>query len=218
MRGGKPKLTDVEQKGFEVGMKLAHYRAIRDKETLGMVPLLVDAPPGQRGHARTTPPRPTRRPASRAQRSLGAAGARVGRHPLQVPQRHPRQGPGDARDRPELRRPIHRLAQGEVGLGPARRDPRGPRRGAGRRPASRPPRSRRSAPPSRRWRTRSWPTPAGRRGAGPGPDRGGPRPGPLGQRRELSRRPAAMAREVHFNEFAPFFKAPMAYWRRRSCS
>ncbi len=41
MRPGKPKLTDVEQKGFDVGMKLAHYRAIRDKETFSAVPLLV---------------------------------------------------------------------------------------------------------------------------------------------------------------------------------
>ncbi len=41
MRSGKPKLTDVEQKGFDVGMKLAHYRAIRDKETFSAVPLLV---------------------------------------------------------------------------------------------------------------------------------------------------------------------------------
>jgi len=40
MGGGKPKLSDVEQKGFEVGMRLAHYRSIRDKEAIGMVPLL----------------------------------------------------------------------------------------------------------------------------------------------------------------------------------
>ncbi len=40
MSGAKPKLTDLEQKGFEVGTKLAHYRAIRDKEALGAVPLL----------------------------------------------------------------------------------------------------------------------------------------------------------------------------------
>ena len=41
MGGGKPKLSDFEQKGFEVGVKLGRYRAIRDKESLGMVPLLV---------------------------------------------------------------------------------------------------------------------------------------------------------------------------------
>ena len=28
---------------------------------------------------------------------------------------------------------------------------------------------------------------------------------------ELLPAPAAMAREVHFNDFAPFFKAPIAY-------
>src|SRR6185312_4452937 len=31
----------IEQKGFEVGGRLAHYRAIRDKESMGMVPLLA---------------------------------------------------------------------------------------------------------------------------------------------------------------------------------
>jgi ABC-type transport system involved in cytochrome c biogenesis permease subunit len=41
MSGGPPKLSDLEQKGFEVGVKLGHYRAIRDKEAMGMVPLLV---------------------------------------------------------------------------------------------------------------------------------------------------------------------------------
>ena len=41
MTGGKPKLTDVEQKGFDVGVKLAHYRAIRDREPMGLVPLLA---------------------------------------------------------------------------------------------------------------------------------------------------------------------------------
>jgi ABC-type transport system involved in cytochrome c biogenesis permease subunit len=41
MGGGPPKLSDLEQKGYEVGAKLAHYRAIRDKESMGLVPLLV---------------------------------------------------------------------------------------------------------------------------------------------------------------------------------
>jgi ABC-type transport system involved in cytochrome c biogenesis permease subunit len=35
------KLTDFEDKGFDVGMKLDHYRAIRDKQAMGVVPLLV---------------------------------------------------------------------------------------------------------------------------------------------------------------------------------
>jgi ABC-type transport system involved in cytochrome c biogenesis permease subunit len=41
MSGGGPKLSDLEQKAFEVGIKLGHYRAIRDKQGMGMVPLLV---------------------------------------------------------------------------------------------------------------------------------------------------------------------------------
>ena len=45
MRGGKPKLTAVEQKAFDVGMMLARYRAIRDKETFTAVPLLVTPHP-----------------------------------------------------------------------------------------------------------------------------------------------------------------------------
>jgi len=39
--GGKPKRTDLEEKAVEVVEKLAHYRAIRDREALGMVPLLA---------------------------------------------------------------------------------------------------------------------------------------------------------------------------------
>ena len=41
MGGGKPKLSELEQKGFDVGVRLGHYRAIRDKESMGMVPLMV---------------------------------------------------------------------------------------------------------------------------------------------------------------------------------
>jgi len=41
MSGGAPKRSDLEQKAFEVGIKLGHYRAIRDKQGMGMVPLLV---------------------------------------------------------------------------------------------------------------------------------------------------------------------------------
>ncbi len=37
----QPKLTDLEEKGFEVGAKLAHYRAIRDLESFGPLPLLA---------------------------------------------------------------------------------------------------------------------------------------------------------------------------------
>ena len=36
-----PSSPTLEQKAFDVGMKLARYRAIRDKETFGAVPLLV---------------------------------------------------------------------------------------------------------------------------------------------------------------------------------
>jgi ABC-type transport system involved in cytochrome c biogenesis permease subunit len=48
MRAGKPKLTDIEQKAFDVGMMLARYRAIRDKETFTAVPLLVTPHPAGR--------------------------------------------------------------------------------------------------------------------------------------------------------------------------
>ena len=41
MGGGKPKLSDLEDKGHDVGVKLGRYRSIRDKESMGMVPLLV---------------------------------------------------------------------------------------------------------------------------------------------------------------------------------
>ena len=41
--GGKPKYNDLEEKAVEVGTRLSHYRAIRDKETTGAsaVPLLA---------------------------------------------------------------------------------------------------------------------------------------------------------------------------------
>ena len=39
--GSKPKRTDVEEKAVELASKLAHYRAIRDREAMGMVPLLA---------------------------------------------------------------------------------------------------------------------------------------------------------------------------------
>jgi len=45
MRAGKPKLSELEQKAFDLGVKLAHYRAIRDKETFSAVPLLVTPHP-----------------------------------------------------------------------------------------------------------------------------------------------------------------------------
>jgi ABC-type transport system involved in cytochrome c biogenesis permease subunit len=35
------KLTDLEDKGFDVGVKLGRYRSIRDKEGMGLVPLLI---------------------------------------------------------------------------------------------------------------------------------------------------------------------------------
>jgi len=38
---GKPRGTDLERKGAEVAERLGHYRAIRDREALGMVPLLA---------------------------------------------------------------------------------------------------------------------------------------------------------------------------------
>ena len=38
--GGRVKLADLEEKTFDVGIKLGHYRAIRDKDGTGMVPLL----------------------------------------------------------------------------------------------------------------------------------------------------------------------------------
>ena len=41
MSAGPPKLSDLERKGFDVGVKLGHYRAIRDKDMMGLVPLLV---------------------------------------------------------------------------------------------------------------------------------------------------------------------------------
>ncbi len=41
MGNGGAKLTDVEEKGYEAGIKLGRYRAIRDKDAMGMVPLLV---------------------------------------------------------------------------------------------------------------------------------------------------------------------------------
>ena len=37
----KPKHSDVEAKAVDLARKLAHYRAIRDRETLGIVPLLA---------------------------------------------------------------------------------------------------------------------------------------------------------------------------------
>ncbi len=39
--GGKPKRSDLEEKAVEVAMRIGHYRAIRDKEAMGMVPLLA---------------------------------------------------------------------------------------------------------------------------------------------------------------------------------
>jgi ABC-type transport system involved in cytochrome c biogenesis permease subunit len=48
MGGGRPKLTDIEEKAFDVGVKLGHYRAIRDKEGMDMVPLLVMPRPTNR--------------------------------------------------------------------------------------------------------------------------------------------------------------------------
>jgi ABC-type transport system involved in cytochrome c biogenesis permease subunit len=41
INGGSSNLSDVEDKAFEVGIKLGHYRSIRDKQGMGMVPLLV---------------------------------------------------------------------------------------------------------------------------------------------------------------------------------
>ncbi len=37
----RPKLTDVEQKAYEMGGRLAHYRAIRDAEMFGSMPILA---------------------------------------------------------------------------------------------------------------------------------------------------------------------------------
>ena len=39
--GGKPKHSDIEEKALEVAGRLSHYRAIRDKEAMGEVPLLA---------------------------------------------------------------------------------------------------------------------------------------------------------------------------------
>ena len=39
--GGGAKLSDLEEKAFEVGTRLAHYRAIRDREGPGMTSLLI---------------------------------------------------------------------------------------------------------------------------------------------------------------------------------
>ena len=39
--GTSPKLSDLEDKGYDVGVRLGRYRAVRDKESMGMVPLLV---------------------------------------------------------------------------------------------------------------------------------------------------------------------------------
>ena len=47
-RPDKSPLTDLEEKAFDVGIKLGHYRAIRDKEGMGMVPLLVMPRPATR--------------------------------------------------------------------------------------------------------------------------------------------------------------------------
>ena len=41
MSDEKPKLSELERKAFEVGMKLAKYRAIRDRETFSVIPLMA---------------------------------------------------------------------------------------------------------------------------------------------------------------------------------
>ena len=97
MRAGKPKLTDVEQKAFEVG------------DAAGPLP----GDPRQGDLRRRSPcwscPDPAnpatlaysaeayKKAEEQGPRSLGPARARGGQHPPQVPQRHPDQGPGDAR-------------------------------------------------------------------------------------------------------------------------
>ncbi len=39
--GSKPKRTPLEEKAVDLALKIAHYRAIRDREALGIVPLLA---------------------------------------------------------------------------------------------------------------------------------------------------------------------------------
>ena len=63
MGGGRDKLSDLEQKAFDVGIKLGHYRSIRDKQGMGMVPLLVMPRPANQAmlaySADAMPRRPT---------------------------------------------------------------------------------------------------------------------------------------------------------------
>ena len=47
-KGMGPKLDDLENKGYNVGGMLGHYRSIRDKEAMGMVPLFVTPRPANR--------------------------------------------------------------------------------------------------------------------------------------------------------------------------
>ena len=45
MGGDEPALSELERKGFEVGMRLAKYRAIRDRETFSALPLMAQPHP-----------------------------------------------------------------------------------------------------------------------------------------------------------------------------
>ena len=132
---GKTKLTEVEKRAIEVGTRLVHYQAIRDREVRSVEPLLVMPRPSNARLPRLRRPRPSRRRA-RTGDLEGLTPARARRAPRRSTT-YWNDIPLDDRDDTRARTPsstseFTELAPRQLGLGPAQGPARVQARGAGR--------------------------------------------------------------------------------------
>ena len=207
--GGKPKLSDLEEKGFAVGMRLAHYRSIRDKGALGMVPLLGMPRPANPAMVRFTA-EAYRKGIGQGRRSLSPleeeAVAALSKYLNDIPgkdQAMPGTDPAfDAKFTAWLKDKSAWIPLGVIREAPVEELARA------------------GFPAEKVEAFRAaFAAMEGEELAYPGLAHEKPALALVDSARDLGMAvgpswypsPAEMAREEHFNEFAPFFKAPMAY-------
>ncbi len=127
------KLSEVEKRAVEVGTRLVHYQAFRDRDGPFGRAAARDAPAVERQGDLAFAAKAIQKGREARRPGADPARARRGQRPGVLLERHPRRRPRDARQGPQVRRAVRRLAPRAVGLGPAGRpapdEARGARRG-----------------------------------------------------------------------------------------